>query len=544
MASEFKRSLVRIVSNYARLLSTLVLGLMVVPILLGGLGVDGFGIISLLGSTVGLAAFFRELTHRSMVRELGSAYHDPTPLAFERAFSSACVLSAGVMGITVLSFCILLLIFPVLDIPDALRDSAFWFLVAQGVTAAFSVLVSPVYNMFVVKERFVAYNITYTLQRSSNILSACILIYAVGIDDPARLLFLHGIVWSSIDIFFQAIASVIIIAGDRRLIPRRSLMSREALGLIAGTFGWNTGVYASLSLHERVPPLILNLAFGTTANAVWGVAFRFVSYVRMATFGMQFGADMVSARLSAGNDEASRAAIRDFLRVQTRLNALAAMPVGLLMLVLTEPMLALWIGRRLEGHGEVFAQAVLTTRILALAVITRAISEAWMTVLYGAGHVRRYAPIVLLGGVLNPITALILIALLPTPQKLYGPALAFTGVLSLVNMIALPIVGSRVLHISGWRMLLPLWRPTAATALAAPCLAGFWLVDWPHSAVGLLAAAGSFGVVFAGLTWGFVLRPEERVRFKKMFRRRVLGRAGAAQSGPDGDSDSSTSSEL
>jgi O-antigen/teichoic acid export membrane protein len=519
MASEFKRSFVRIAANYARLLSTLVLGLLVVPILLGGLGVDGFGIISLLGSTVGLAAFFRELTHRSMVRELGSAYHDSAPLAFDKAFNSACILAAGVSAITVCAFLVLLTIFPYLKIPDHLRDSAFWFLIAQGCTAAYTVLISPVYNMYVVKERFIAFNIAYTLQRSSNIISISTLIFLVGINDPAKLLLLHGILWSCLDITFQTAAALLIIASDHRLIPRRSLMSREGLRPIAGTFGWNTGVYASFSLHERVPPLILNLAFGLAANAVWGVAFRFVSYVRMATFGMQFGADMVSARLSASNDEAARRAVRDLLFVQTRLNALAALPVGLLMLVLTEPMLGLWVGKRLEEHGDVFAQAVLTTRILAIAVITRAISEAWMTVLYGAGHVRRYAPIVMLGGILNPITALILITVLPTPQSLYGPAIAFTGILSLVNMIALPIIAARVFHVGAWRVVLPMWRPAVVTIAASPVLAGYWLINWPHVAVALIVVVGVFGTVFAGLTWAIVLTAGERARFTRFFHR-------------------------
>ena len=544
MPSEFKRSVVRIAANYARLLSTLILGLLVVPILLGGLGVDGFGIISLLGSSVGLAAFFRELTHRSMVRELGSAYHNPTPLAFERTFSSACLLSSAITALTLCAFCILIAIFPLLDIPEHLRRSAFWFLIAQGCTAAYTVFISPVTNMYVVKERFIAYNIACTFQRSSNILSATTLIYLVGINDPARLLFLHGILWSSLDITIQSIAAVLIIAGDKRLIPRRSLMSREALKPIAGTFGWNTGVYASFSLHERVPPLILNLAFGTAANAVWGVAFRFVSYVRMATFGMQFGADMVSARLSATNDEAALRAVRNLLRVQTRLNAMAALPAGLLMLVLTEPMLNLWVGRQLEGHGDVFAMAVLTVRILAVAVITRAISEAWMTVLYGAGYVRRYAPIVILGGILNPITALILIALIPEPQNFYGPALAFSGILSLVNMIALPVVASRVLDISAWRVALPLWRPALATCMAAPTLTGYWFINWPSDIIALPVVIGSFGSVFAVLTWVFVLRAEERARVLGLIQRKVLGRSKRNQSGVGESSDNSTSTDT
>ncbi len=543
MATEFRRGFVRIISNYARLLTTLVLGLVAVPILLRGLGVTGFGVVSLLGASVGLAGFFRELTNRSMVRELGAAYHDPGPLAFERAFNSACVLSLGVTAVTVCAFGVVVAIFPVLNIPEHLAGPAFWFLLAQGLTATVSVLLSPLFNMYIVKERFVAYNLLFTLQRASFAFAAILLILTVGPGHPERFLLLFGVLWSGIDIALQVGACAVIVLGDRRLIPRRSLMSVESVRAIAGTFGWNTGVYASFGLHERVPPLILNLAFDAVANTVWGVAFRFVSYVRMATMGMQFGADMVSARLSIGDEEAARIAVRNLLRVQTRLNALIAMPVGLVMLVLTEPMLRLWVGGQLEGAGEVFDQVVLTTRILAIAVITRAVSEAWMTVLYGAGHVHRYAPIVLLGGILNPITALVLIAVLPEPARLYGPAIAFAGILSLVNMIALPVVGSRVLRISGWRVILPMWRPTAATAVAAPTLAGYWLIAWPNDLVALVAVTGALALVYAALTWGFVLNAAERARFVRPFAR-AMGRRAQSVGAVSGASESSTSTEV
>ena len=59
MASEAKKGLLRIVANYARLLTTLVCGLAVVPLLVAWLGDQAFGLIALMGSSIGFAALFR-----------------------------------------------------------------------------------------------------------------------------------------------------------------------------------------------------------------------------------------------------------------------------------------------------------------------------------------------------------------------------------------------------------------------------------------------------------------------------------------------------
>ena len=71
MPSEAKRGLVRIAANYLRLISTLALGLILVPLLIGWIGLRGFGLISLVVVSVGLAGVVRELISQSMIREIG-----------------------------------------------------------------------------------------------------------------------------------------------------------------------------------------------------------------------------------------------------------------------------------------------------------------------------------------------------------------------------------------------------------------------------------------------------------------------------------------
>ena len=50
--------------------TTVALGLTLVRLLLGELGNDGYGLIALLGSTIGLSAFLRDVVRRSSGRNL------------------------------------------------------------------------------------------------------------------------------------------------------------------------------------------------------------------------------------------------------------------------------------------------------------------------------------------------------------------------------------------------------------------------------------------------------------------------------------------
>jgi len=458
-----------------------------------------------------------------MVRELAAAWHRDQGEPFAQTYASAWVLAGLVAGISVVCFAGLIALIPVLDIPPELRAPAAWFVVAQSTHAVLIVVLAPAFNMYVVQERFLAYNVWYVGLRTANLISTIVLGYMIGIADVPTGLVLHGILWAAIANAVLIASVAMIMARDRRLVPRLRLATRSDLRGIMSTFGWNSVVQVSMALHERVPPIIINLAgFGLVGNAIWGFAYRFVAYVRMATSGVQFGVDAVSARISSATDkeEAARA-VRDFVSVQTRLNACVALPVGLAMFVLARPLLELWVGTRVEDPERILRAATIMTQILAAGLTSRAVSEGWILILYGAGHVRRYAPLVLVGGILNPILAIVLLLAVPAPVRIYAPALSFTIIITIVNVLVLPVVGARCLEVRYTQMLGPLTRPVIATCLAAPVLllAGAGGPDW--SLLRLAGASVGFGALYAPLAATIVLTPAERRRVFNGVMRRV-----------------------
>ncbi len=537
MTIETRKGFVRILSNYARLLTTLTLGIIVVPLTIRWLGDEAFGIISLLGANIGLAGIFRQIIQQSLVRELGQAHHadDET---FRKSYATICQIALGCTVLSTLSFGAVFALIPFFKIPEEFIGPARWFVVGHGLYTAAMILLAPMFNMYLVKERFVEYNIWYIGVRTGNILSVLILGYVIVIDDPALGLALHGITWGGIASLGLLIASWIMVRSDRRLRFRIRGSDKHARSQVFSTFSWNTGVQIAMNLHEQIPPLLLNLLFGTLVNAAWGIGFRFVAYIRMVTTGVQFGSDAVSARLASGDDsDEARKQLQRLMSIQTKLAAMITLPAAAGVFLYGWPIFDIWVGRSLDDYEAVMPVAVYMSRILSVALAARAISDTWLIILYGAGFVKAYAPWIFAGGIFAPIASIILMFVLPESMALYVPPAIFALVLLLVHLFGLPIIAGRCLHIKPTSLLLALVKPATAVGIAAAGSLGVLAVggrigdlgfaqsmtselgqsiDW----VWMLGSIAVFGVIYALCSYSFVLESSERKRIMNLIRRR------------------------
>ncbi len=531
--SESTKQTIRILGNYTRLLLTLALGLTVVPLTIRWLGDHAFGIISLLGAGLGLAATFSVIIQMSLVRELGHAYHSDDE-TFRKNYATVCQIAIVCTLLSMVTFGIVLALVPTFDIPPELVTPARWFVFGQGFYTAVMTLLSPILNMYLVKERFIGYNIWYVGVRAANILSVLILGYVIVINDPAKGLTYHGILWACLAVLGMVIAATVMVRSDSRLRFTIKGTDKDARSQVLSTFSWNTGVQVAMNLHELVPPLLMNFFVGPLANAAWGIGFRFVAYIRMCTTGVQFGSDAVSARLSSGDDpDLVRTQLQQLIGIQTKLTSMIALPAAVVVFVFSWPIFDLWVGSSLKDYDAVMPYAVYMSRILAIALGARAISETWIIILYGSGHVKAYAPWVFLGGVIAPIASVILMLTLPDHLVIYAPPAMFALILVIVHLFGLPLIASRCLHISASALLLSLLRPAIATLIAAgSAVAVLFLsdnirsigfsgaVDQVHAQsinrVWVFAALVVFGSVYAVLSYAMVLSSTERARIHKL----------------------------
>jgi len=527
---------VRIVTNYVRLGINLALGLTFVPFMLHWLGDRAVGLIILLGAGVGVAAMFREITVRSVIRELGAAHHTSDAEHFRRIFNSSLAVSVVMACISGVFFTVLFFCVPLLKMPPEYFDAARVMVASQAVYIFVTTALSPIFNMLVVTERFVRYNLWILAERSTMLLSAVALSMLLGqcpdVASRSAALSDWAVLVAGLQCMTFLIPVALLIVGDARLRPSPALARRDGLKVVGRTIGLYVAVEFSSALYEKVGQLIVNLFFGLAGNTVFGIAYQFVSYVRQTTVGVTFGLDAVSARLSAGG---GKKPLQALMHHSTRLHGLVAIPTGAAVFLLAEPLIRLWIGSRLHDPELYLPSIILTVRIMSISLTARAIAEGWLMILYGAGFLPRYAPLVLTGGIMFPPLVYALLKIMGAPSNpdltLFIVPGTFCAMHFTIYLLMLPYIGAKCIGVRYGEMFLPLWRPAAITAASALVLV-LLLPALAHDPtkpglVALLVTGAAFGAVYALLAVTLVLNGQERDRFVLGPLRRILRRGGS-----------------
>ncbi len=545
MASEAKRGLLRIGSNYVRLFSGFIVGLVLVPLQISWYGMEAFGLMSLVLGAVGLSAALSEMMRNSMVREMGTAYHSGDERRFLGVYNSALGLSALVVVVTgVLLGLLGLWLVGGLGVSGSLRRAAVLMLAAEGGTWLVMIALAPINNQYALRERFLEENLWTIVYRSNYLIAALFVRYGLGVVEPVRALELFVVLSPMLGVAVQSLMAGRMVASDRRLVPRPGLMNRGDSRRVLGGFAFNGMTTLGYLSFETLPRFVTSAFQGVWVNGVFALAFNFVSYTRTMSLGMNGGLDAVSARVSSGRSTMSLASL---CRHATRLHAFSVMPCVVLLVVLMGPLLELWVGRRVTPRAVAMPLAVSLAWILLPQVAIRSITDAWVRLLYGAGYVRRYAWMMMVGGLLNvgvtwvgytmlrepsPIgvggvvpTGSLGVAVMAWGYDWWGvrwQALVLTGVYGVLQLGVFPWVTGRCLGLSAWQVVRPIGRPAAAAVLASPAL----LLSWVGGAWWLLASVGAYGLVYAVCAWWIVLTGDERARIEGALRRRVGPRVG------------------
>lgn len=517
--SEFRRAGVRIISNYVRLLLSILFGLILVRWLWRTVGPEAYGLIALLTATAGFAVILEEIVGWSMIRELGAAHHSRAPGRFAMMYNSAVAVCIVTSLLTLLVFAVMLAILPFLRIPDELMVAARWFVIAKGVETAIIVLTAPAFNMYLVLERMVAHNGWLIAKRASHVVAAGSLFFLQPAD-AAGGLFLYG--WMSAGLHGVVVlaAAFAMVVADSRLWPSVRQSRREGVRTILGMSGWNVAILGSQVLGLPAGQFMMNLWLGLFGNTIFALSSQLAGYARMVASGMTGGLDAVTARLSAhasGNET-----VRTLVRYSTMLHGLVAFPAVVLIVMLAEPFLRLWIGRDLARDAPEIPFAATLTVWLAPAFAAMCFGDNWMRILYGAGQIRRYAPLVVVGGFIHVVAALALLNLLPQATQHLGVAIAFTSMYLVVHLGMVPRVVSRAFQMPYIKVIDPLLRPLLASAVAAPILWLFrsYVPDW--NVWWLALAAASYGAAYGLLAWFVVLPSHDRSRLTTALRVRLI----------------------
>ncbi len=521
--AELRRASIRIVSNYVRLVSTAVLGIYLVRALLTTLGDEGAGLVSLLGSTIGIVAIVEEAASWSMIRELGAAHHSKDVSEFRRLFNSAIVLSAAAAVLILVAFGVILAALPLMKISPEMLPAARWFVIAKAIETAFLVLFSPQFNMYLVTERMVAYNFWYTMRRAIAVAGIVALFWINADSDPARGLILYGWISCGLMIISIATSSAIITLQDRRMIPSLAFASKAGVKSLIGISGWTMGIQGSQTLGFPAGALIMNQGFGVVfGNLAYGTAYQLSGYARMLASGMTMGLDAVAARISSDTKDNR---MPKLVRYSTMLHGIAIFPAVIAIGFLAYPMLEIWVGPKLNANPqEMLHNMSVLTRIFLISMGIVCLCDGWTRIMFGAGHVKSYAPAIILGNLITPVVAIIFLMIFPADVRYTAVVCAIAVTYIVVHMGVIPHKTAAAFGMTYWEVLQPLVRPLLTALGCAPVL-WLFLQNLHHwNLISLAMAGGTYGVVYMIAAWFFVLHGSDRTRLAAAARFRLADR--------------------
>jgi len=456
--------IVRITSNYARLLAGFVLGLLLVRILLY-FGEEVYAAVVVFATSVGVSAILKEMVRGSMVPELGLKLHAEDPSAFPEAYASALMLSlfAAVGAVVILlGFAAAL---GLLNIAPELYSASLFFLGLRTVHTFVAVALAPTVNLMPISGQMAANNAWITAERVGEVGAAALVAAFIPYAVPSDQLWWFGLA-SFVGMMCATLgAAVYIIRQDPRFVPSLRHANTALMRKIAKTIGWNGFAVVSVNLYFRFDLLLINVLFGTIGTVVFGIASQLATYIRQLTMGFVIGMDSVIAKRAASG-EAGKAEILDLTQRTTELFALVSFSGAAFLLMHADQLIAFVFADRLSQPQRDLPLIVTMFQLLTIGIVARALSEGWMALLTGSGRIQDYGPAVFVGALANPPLVLALHYLLPADVRLFGAGYAFIVLTLIMHGLVVPYVTARYLNVTAAALYAPCLRPVVLVAIA------------------------------------------------------------------------------
>lgn len=481
----------RIATNYLRMLIGFTIGLALMQMLLG-FGPGVFAAVALTGSSIGVAEILKEMIRGATIPELGLSYHGGDGDRFARTYASTLALSMLAALFSVAVLFVFLALLPAFDIAEDLRGATAFFIVTRMVSTFVAIAASPILNMMPITGRMAAYNGWLALDRIAEAVAAlAVYLLFSGAGGAVQLSWFGGL--SMVTMTASTVAAALWSLGQTpQHRPDLRLADRGRVREVFRTVGWNGAAVVSVNFYLRLDVFAVNLLFGVSGTVIFGLASQLAAYARMLTMGLVTGLDAVVSGHASGG-ETGKAAI---LRISERtfeLQSLILFAAGGFLILHADDLVRLLFSWTIRNEGDLSLIASSFLMLMA-GMIARGLSEGWMGVLAGAGHIPDYAKPVFLGSLLNPALVVAVGLTMPETAGLIAVSAVFMALNIVFHMGAVPWVTARVFGTSFAALLRPAAIPAATAAMITAVL---WLAT-PQSypAIVRMALSGAaFGLV-------------------------------------------------
>lgn len=358
--SENKRIARNTVTLYLRTALILVVGLYTSRVVLEVLGIDDYGVFSVVGSLITVFMFFTMALSSSFSRfiafELGKADSKRLQEIFGATVSIICVISLLILVITET---LGLWVFYQLVIPPESREAAFWVYQCSVVTVILAVVQTAYTSSLIAHEKMGAWAML-------DIVTACLklgIVFALKWVDTDKLI-LYGVLLMAVQAVITACGCVY----TRIHCPEWRGRVRWDWTVIKSMLGFSSwSLYTTLcnTLRPAGINVVLNLVFGVAVNAAAGVGLNVMSNVQKFAYSafLSFKPQIIKKYAAMAFDEMQRL-MENAFRLAFSLQLLVVIP-----LILEMPMvLRVWLGQY-PAYSVPFCRLLVTSLTLEIVVI-------------------------------------------------------------------------------------------------------------------------------------------------------------------------------
>lgn len=485
---------------YAKIIITMCISLLTVPMVLRALGESDYGIYNLIAGIVSMLAFLNASMTIATQRYLSVAIGENNSEKLNVIYNtSLCLhLIIGSLIVLILEIAGLFLFDGFLNIPPERIHTAkivYQFIVAS---TFFTILSVPYNATMNAKEDMLAFSLIGIFDSIAR-LSIAFLIAHSSCD---RLL-LYALLLAILTISVTLINSIYVKSKYREFTysPRRFL-NKRILYEMFGFAGWNTlGAVAMIGRNQGIA-ILFNVFIGTIANAAYGIANQVngvLSYFS-STFQKAINPQLMQSQGMNNRERLIRISLWSS-KYSVFVLALFAVP-----LILEMPyILKLWLNE-IPDHSIIFCQLIL------LLSIVYQYSTGLMSAIQAVGKIKNYFIIMSLLIVMNiPISYLILRLSLPP----YFCLVAFI-VIEVISLIVRMKMAERLVGIRLILFIKKVVIPTLYTIMGA-CLIAYLVHSFlPESFFRLLSVMVIYVFFYMFFSWKWVIDLPHKEKLRGM----------------------------
>ena len=490
-----------IASNWVGFAVSALLTLILTPYVLHSLGASRYGIWAITASVIGYYGLLdfgiRGAINQYLTRFIALGDHK----AASECLSTAVAVLAGVaLACGLITFVVAHLAPQALNLPADALDEAFWTITIVGLTAAVQLVAFPFMSVFVATQRFDYAN---AIGVSTRLVSA-LLVFA-ALENGYGLIGVSAATCSAnlLDYGLRWLVA-------RRLAPFLKLsaqgVSRTRLRELGGFGIWTFLLSVNTTLYRHAQPLIIGALMPISAVGHYALAVGLIQQIVavLAPIGQVIYPAATSLHAHGSPDS-----LRRLYHDGARLMMLVMICVVLIAAVWADDFYRLWLGERYLRENP-YPSLALLLQLLLLSVVTNYTSNVAAQLLMGAGHIRPFSLLLLIGSALN----LSLSVLLVGPYGLVGIAIATVIASVVIDLIAIPVLLQLKLGLSVAQFARSACaRPLAVGCLLAVVLAGLSQVGRATSWAELIVQGACAALAASLLVIGIGIRKTERERF-------------------------------